>query len=302
MNKEEVKQNGSEATKHQHQHGEPIITIKDLHKVYLRKDGRETNALNGINLDIYQNEFVCVVGPSGCGKTTTLNIIAGLEKPTSGSVKMHGQEILGPGPDRGVIFQQYALFPWMTVKKNITYGLKFITIDEPVTTTDPNTGEKKTVIKKRHYTKEEKRALVKHYIDMVELNGFENSYPKELSGGMKQRVAIARAYALNSEILLLDEPFGALDAQTRAQLQEDLLKTWEKERKTCFFITHDVDEAVLLSTRVIIMSARPGEIKEIVENLIPFPRSQSTKLDPEFQKLKNHIWNEVYQMYLDVRK
>ncbi len=295
-------QNTEVETKHKHKHGEALIEIKDLHKVYKRKDGRETNALNGINLNIYKNEFVCVVGPSGCGKTTTLNIIAGLEKPTSGSVQMHGKEIVGPGPDRGVIFQQYALFPWMTVKKNITYGLKFIKVDVPTVVIDKNTGKQTTVIKQRHYTAQEKRSLTQHYIDMVELNGFENSFPKELSGGMKQRVAIARAYALNSEILLLDEPFGALDAQTRAQLQEDLLKTWEKERKTCFFITHDVDEAVLLSTRVIIMSARPGQIKEIVENNLPFPRSQATKLEPEFQKLKNHIWDEVYQMYLDVRK
>ena len=134
---------------------------------------------------------------------------------------------------------------------------------------------------------------------MVQLNGFENKFPKELSGGMKQRVAIARGYALNSEVLLLDEPFGALDAQTRSQLQEDLLKTWEKERKTCFFITHDVDECVLLASRVIIMSARPGRVKEILNIDLPYPRTQATKLDPKFQEYRNYIWDVVYKMYLD---
>ena len=163
-------------------------------------------------------------------------------------------------------------------------------------------GNQVPKMKQVKYTRLEKEALAKKYIDMVQLNGFENKYPKELSGGMKQRVAIARAYALNSEILLLDEPFGALDAQTRAQLQEDLLKTWERERKTCFFITHDVDESVLLATRVIIMSARPGQVKEIVNIDLPYPRSQATKLEPRFQELKNHIWDEVYKMYLDHRK
>lgn len=137
---------------------------------------------------------------------------------------------------------------------------------------------------------------------MVQLGGFENKYPKELSGGMKQRVAIARGYALNSEVLLLDEPFGALDAQTRSQLQEDLLRTWEKERKTCFFITHDVDECVLLASRVIIMSARPGQVKEIIDIDLPYPRTQATKLEPKFQEYRNHIWDVVYKMYVDSTK
>lgn len=285
-----------------HDHDEVLIKLRDVHKVYHSANGKETNALNGIDLDICKNEFICVVGPSGCGKITTLNLIGGLEKATSGSIKFHDKEILGPDPDRSIIFQQYALFPWFTVKKNIRYGLKFLKVDRKVKVKDKKTGQMVEVVKQTHYTKSEKEALVQHYIDMVQLNGFENSYPKELSGGMKQRVAIARAYALNSEILLLDEPFGALDAQTRAQLQEDLLKTWEKEKKTCFFITHDVDEAVLLSTRIVVMSARPGQIKEIIDNPLKFPRSQATKLLPEFQKLKNYVWDEVYKMYLEVRK
>ena len=293
---------------------EVVIKIDGVKKIYPVQNGDDVVALNGVNLDIYKNEFICVVGPSGCGKTTLLNIIAGLEKATEGNATIKGRPIIGPGPDRGVIFQQYALFPWLTVKKNIMYGLKFIKHEVPVTRKNKETGEKEVVYKIDEngnkvpetklvkYTKLEKEALAKKYIDMVQLNGFENKYPKELSGGMKQRVAIARAYALNSEILLLDEPFGALDAQTRAQLQEDLLKTWEKERKTCFFITHDVDESVLLATRVIIMSARPGQVKEIVNIDLPYPRSQATKLEPKFQEYKNHIWDEVYKMYLEHRK
>ena len=214
-------------------------------------------ALNGVNLDIKENEFICVVGPSGCGKSTLLNIIAGLDTPTSGAVYIDGKKIEGTGTERGVVFQQYALFPWLTVLK---------------------------------------------YIKMVQLEDFVNHYPKELSGGMKQRVAIARAYAVKPEVLLMDEPFGALDAQTRTQLQTELLKTWESERKTCFFITHDVDEAIILAQRVIVMSARPGRIKDIVDIDIPYPRDQETKMSPRFMELKNHIWSQVYQEYLEVRK
>jgi len=153
-----------------------------------------------------------------------------------------------------------------------------------------------------NYTPEEKRELANRYIKMVNLTGFEDSYPKALSGGMKQRVAIARGYALNPEVLLMDEPFGALDAQTRAQLQEDLLQTWQNEKKTAFFITHDVDEAVLLATRVVIMSARPGQIKEIIDIDLPYPRNQASKMDPEFIRLKNYIWDTVYKMYLEIPK
>ncbi|HKL59877.1 MAG TPA: ABC transporter ATP-binding protein [Sphaerochaeta sp.] len=278
-----------------------LISIKNLHKEYQVEKGPSVNALNGVSLDIEENEFVCVVGPSGCGKTTLLNIIAGLEPFDSGTVTMDGQPIVGPGPERGVIFQQYALFPWMTVRKNIEYGLKFIKNPVQVEKVDAK-GNKTTETVMQKLTAEEKHALSDRYIKMVNLSGFENSYPKALSGGMKQRVAIARAYALNPELLLMDEPFGALDAQTRAQLQEDLLKTWENERKTVFFITHDVDEAVLLSTKVVIMSARPGQIKEIVDIDLPYPRNQATKLDEAFIKHKNRIWNTVYKMYLEVPK
>ena len=269
---------------------EHLIDIHDICKTYRIPGGKEVHALDHVSLTIDKNEFICVVGPSGCGKTTLLNIIAGLETFDSGTISMDGKPIVGPGPDRGVIFQQYALFPWMTVRKNIEYGMKYLKIAE--------TKGDKTVY--RRYTRKEKQALADKYIKMVNLVGFEDAYPKELSGGMKQRVAIARAYAIAPQMLLLDEPFGALDAQTRAQLQEDLLKTWQTEKRTCFFITHDVDEAVLLSSRVVIMSARPGKIHEIVDIDLPYPRTQATKLEDRFGEYKNRIWDTVYKMYLEI--
>jgi NitT/TauT family transport system ATP-binding protein len=263
-----------------------IIKIENVFKEYKVPNGQNVKALSGVSLEVSKNEFVCLVGPSGCGKTTLLNIVAGLEPFDSGKVTMHGENIIGPGPERGVIFQQYALFPWMTVRKNIEYGMKFLRA--------PNG--------KIRYDEKEKREIADYYIKMVNLTGFENSFPKALSGGMKQRVAIARAYAQSPEVLLMDEPFGALDAQTRAQLQEDLLHTWQEEKKTVLFITHDVDEAVLLATRVVILSARPGRIKEIVDISLPYPRNQATKMDPEFIKYRNYIWDTVYKMFLEVRK
>ena len=254
------------------------VKIDHVEKIY---DGRKGKmiALNGVDLDIMENEFICVVGPSGCGKSTLLNIIAGLLEPTSGAVYVDGKKVEGTGTERGVVFQQYALFPWLTVMKNVMFGLKLKGMKD-----------------------EEAKEIAMKYIKMVQLEDFVDSYPKELSGGMKQRVAIARAYAVNPSILLMDEPFGALDAQTRTQLQQELLETWEKEKKTCFFITHDVDEAIILAQKVIIMSARPGRIKEIVDINIPYPRTQETKMSPEFLELKNHIWGQVYQEYLEVRK
>ena len=220
-----------------------------------------------------------MIGPSGCGKSTLLNIIAGLLEPTSGEVYVDGNKVQGTGTDRGVVFQQYALFPWLTVRKNVEFGLKLKGMD-----------------------KEQRKTIVDKYLKMVELEKFADAYPKELSGGMKQRVAIARAYAMNPSVLLMDEPFGALDAQTRTQLQTELLKTWEEEHKTCFFVTHDIEEAIVLATRVVIMSARPGRIKEVVDIDIPYPRDQETKMSPRFIELKNHIWGQVYQEYLEVRK
>ena len=254
------------------------LKIDNVVKEYVGNKGK-TVALNGVSLDIKENEFICVVGPSGCGKSTLLNIIAGLLEPTSGAVYLDGKKIEGTGVERGVVFQGYALFPWRTVLKNVMFGLEM-----------------------KRMPKAPAEEIAKKYIKAVGLEGFEHAYPKELSGGMRQRVAIARAYAADPEVLLLDEPFGALDAQTRVQLQSELLNTWEHEKKTCFFITHDVDEAIILAQRVIIMSARPGRIKRIVDIDIPYPRTQATKTDPRFLELKTEIWNEVYQEFLEVRK
>lgn len=254
------------------------VKIDHVVKKFNTRNG-EVTALNGVDLDIKENEFICVVGPSGCGKSTLLSIIAGLAEPSEGMVYVDGEKVEGTGKDRGVVFQQYALFPWLTVRKNVEFGLKL-----------------------QGKSKEECREIAEHYLKMVDLLQFADSYPKELSGGMKQRVAIARAYAVNPKVLLMDEPFGALDAQTRTQLQTELLETWEKEQKTCFFITHDVEEAIILAQRVIVMSARPGRIKDIIDINIPYPRTQEVKMTPEFLELKNKIWSEVYQEYLEVRK
>ena len=254
------------------------VRIDNVRKVFNTRNG-EMVALNVVTLDIHDNEFICVVGPSGCGKSTLLNIIAGLSEPTSGKVYCDGKEVTGTGTERGVVFQQYALFPWLTVKKNVMFALEMRGVKGKAA---------------------EEEAM--KYLEMVDLAKFADHYPKELSGGMKQRVAIARAYAAEPEVLLMDEPFGALDAQTRTQLQTELLETWEKKRKTCFFITHDVEEAIILAQRVIIMSARPGRIKDIVDIDIPYPRTQETKMTPHFMELKNHIWSQVYQEYLEVRK
>lgn len=254
------------------------IEISGVTQEFEKKDGKFL-ALDTVNLNVEQNEFICVVGPSGCGKTTLLNIIAGLCKPTTGTVKVRGELVTGPGKGKDVVFQQYALYPWLTVEKNVEFGMRM-----------------------KGVPKAERAEIAKKYIDLVGLSKFAKAYPKELSGGMKQRVAIARAYATAPEVLLMDEPFGALDAQTRAQLQENLLKTWEQERKTCFFITHDVEEAVLLATKIIIMSAGPGHITEIVPVTLPYPRTQQTKLTSEFNELKNQIWNKVYREYLEHTK
>ena len=256
----------------------PKVQIKAVEKIYEGRNGK-TVALNGVNMDIYDNEFICVVGPSGCGKSTLLNIIAGLLEPTSGEVYVDGKKVEGTGTERGVVFQQYALFPWLTVKKNVMFGLKL-----------------------KGMSDKEAEEIAMKYIKMVQLEDFVDAYPKELSGGMKQRVAIARAYAVQPEVLLMDEPFGALDAQTRTQLQQELILTWQEEKKTCFFITHDVEEAIILGTKVIVMSARPGRIKRIIDVNLPYPRTQDLKMTKEFLDLKAEIWGEVYQEYLSVRK
>ena len=206
-------------------------------------------ALDGIDLEIGDDEFLTILGPSGCGKTTLLNIIAGFDRANSGDVRLDGEVILKPGPDRGVVFQEYALFPWLTVEQNIEFGLR-----------------------ERRVAKAQRRARVREQIASVGLSGFERRYPQELSGGMRQRVAIARALVNDPKILLLDEPFAALDAQTRTLMQQELLRVWSAARRTAIFITHNIEEAILLGDRVVVMTARPGRIKEIVTVNLPRPR------------------------------
>lgn len=228
-------------------------------------------ALDHFSLAVGDGEFLTVVGPSGCGKTTALNIAAGLLEATEGSVLVDGRPVHGPGPERGVIFQQYALFPWLTVRKNVEFGLRI-------------KGEPPS----------RRREIAQHFIDLVGLTQFADALPKTLSGGMKQRCAIARAYAVNPLILLMDEPFGALDALTRVQLQDQLLETWSRDRRTVMFITHDVDEAVYLANRVVVMAAGPGRLQEVIDVDLPYPRTEEMRLSPEFAAIRNRVWHAVY--------
>ncbi|SEU13388.1 ABC transporter ATP-binding protein [Nonomuraea wenchangensis] len=246
------------------------ISFRDIVKTYPMKDGVFT-ALDHVSLDIADREFVTVVGPSGCGKSTLMSMAAGLTEPTSGEVLVDGAPVPGPGPDRGVIFQQYALFPWLSVRKNVEFGLKLMNLPP-----------------------DERRRRAEHAIELVGLSDFADALPKTLSGGMKQRCAIARAYAVNPQVLLMDEPFGALDALTRVQLQDQLLDTWSRERRTVMFITHDVDEAVYLARRVIVMAARPGRVQQIVDVDLPYPRTEEMRLSPEFARIRNEVWHGVY--------
>lgn len=229
-----------------------LLDIKNVFKLF-SVDGKEMEALRDISLSIKDNEFICFIGPSGCGKTTLLRIIAGLEEPSSGGVYLSGKLIRGPGPERGMVFQEYSLFPWRTVLDNVAFGLEL-----------------------KGVRKAERREKARQYLKMVGLERFEERYPHELSGGMKQRVAIARALVNEPHALLMDEPFGALDAQTRNIMQSELLRIWEEEKKTIVFVTHSVDEAIYLADRIVIMSARPGRIKDIIEVDIPRPRNRTS--------------------------
>jgi len=223
----------------------------------------EIVALDGIDLEIADDEFLTVLGPSGCGKTTLLNIVASFEGASSGEVRLDGEPVLKPGPDRGVVFQEYALFPWLTVEQNIEFGLR-----------------------ERGMPKAERRARVRRQIASVGLSGFERRYPQELSGGMRQRVALARVLVNDPKILLMDEPFAALDAQTRTMMQQELLQVWSAERRTVIFVTHNIEEAVLLGDRVVVMTARPGRIKEIVTVALPRPRDVTSA---EFNTIRRRV-------------
>lgn len=244
---------------------QPEVLIENVSKIFHSKKN-DVKALDTINLEIQRNEFITILGPSGCGKSTLLRIVGGLEHQTTGKVYLDGREIYEPDSERGMVFQAYSLFPWLTVKENIEFGLK----------------NKKMPAKERE-------EISRKYIEIIGLNGFEDHYPKQLSGGMQQRVAIARALANDPEILLLDEPFGALDNQTRALMQELLLKVWEETHKTIMFITHDVEESIFLASRVLVMTSRPGRIKADIPIDLDHPRSYQIKTDEKFLQYKAEL-------------
>lgn len=228
-------------------------------------------ALQDVSLKVHRREFVCVLGPSGCGKSTLIRMVAGLDQPTSGRILLDGKEVRGPGPERGMVFQGYTLFPWRTVKENVMFGLEMKGGDRVVW---------------------EREAL--QWLDLVGLGRFADAYPLQLSGGMKQRAAIARALANNPRILLMDEPFGALDAQTRANMQHHLLQIWRNVDITILFITHDIDEAIYLADRILVLKANPGRIHELIEVPVPRPRSPEQFNDPVFRATKAHIEHLIH--------
>jgi NitT/TauT family transport system ATP-binding protein/sulfonate transport system ATP-binding protein len=247
------------------------LVITDVSRTFPgQRGGAETRALEPTTLTVEQNDFITILGPSGCGKSTLLRIVAGLDRPSTGEVLLNGKPVTRPGPDRGMVFQSYTLFPWLTVAENIAFGLR----------------EKGLPVA-------EQAEIVGAYIEKVGLSGFAAHWPKQLSGGMQQRTAIARALANDPEILLLDEPFGALDNQTRSLMQELLLGIWEREKKTVLFVTHDIEEAVFIASRVIVMSARPGRIKADIKVDLPYPRHYTIKTSPEFTALKARLTEEI---------
>ena len=247
------------------------LSIRNVSKVFPgNKGGAPTTALQPTSLEVNDNDFITVLGPSGCGKSTLLRLVAGLESPTSGEILLDGQRVQGPGADRGVVFQSYTLFPWLNVRQNICFGLR-----------------------EKGMAAAEQKEISDYFIASVGLNGFENHFPKQLSGGMQQRVAIARALANDPKMLLLDEPFGALDNQTRVVMQELLLGIWEKHRKTVIFVTHDIDESIFMANRVAVFSARPGRIKADIAVNLPHPRHYTVKTSPEFMELKARLTEEI---------
>ena len=247
------------------------LKVKNLSRIYEGNNGPVV-ALQDVNLTVKESEFVMIVGPSGCGKTTLINIIGGLDEATSGEVLLDGKPVSAPGVDRGMVFQGYSLFPWLNVQKNIDFGLKMKGIPAA-----------------------ERADQAKKYIELVGLKGFETALPKQLSGGMKQRVAIARTLANEPEVLLMDEPFGALDAQTRVVMQELLADISRRTGTTILFITHDIDEAVLLGERVYVMSRRPGTVRDVIEVNIPGERSHNSLVLPEFLETKKQIMDMLWQ-------
>ena len=244
------------------------IAIAGLRVAYQSADEREVVAVDGLDLKIGKGEFVCLLGPSGCGKSTSLMALGGLVPATAGRIIIDGREVDGPGPDRAIVFQEFALMPWLTVLANVRFGMRL-----------------------RGTAKAEQQSRAQHFVKMVGLGGFEDAYPHQLSGGMRQRVGIARALAVDPQILLMDEPFGALDAQTRELMGMELLRIWDKDRKTVLFVTHGIDEAILLGDRVVVMSGRPGRVKQDIRIDIPRPRDEHIHSLPQFADYRQQIWD-----------
>jgi NitT/TauT family transport system ATP-binding protein len=254
-----------------------LLDVRGLCKSFATPNGVHTT-LNDISLQVHRREFICVVGPSGCGKSTFIRIAAGLDFPTGGEILLDGKPVEKPGSDRGMVFQGYTLFPWLTVKRNVMFGLQI--------------GGKSAF---------DAESEARQWIELVGLSRFENAYPHELSGGMKQRVAIARALANRPRILLMDEPFGALDAQTRAQMQAYLLQIWRQVDVTILFITHDLDEAIYLADRILVLGANPSQILEFVENPVPRPRTPEQTITPTFLATKRRL-EELVHPHTDAEK
>jgi len=254
-----------------------MIRVRGLSKEFATFDngGGGVLALSNIDFEVRDNEFITVIGPSGCGKTTLLRIIAGLIPYDQGEVTIDGRPVTGPGPERAMVFQNFALMPWADIMTNVSFGLEI-----------------------RGTPKEQCRATAKELIKLVGLEGFEQRLPKELSGGMQQRVGLARALAVNPQILLMDEPFGSLDEQTRRLLQEVLLSLWERERKTVVFITHSMDEAVMLGDRVMLMTPRPGRVKEMIDIPLNRPRLREVEKSSTFLEVKEYLWENLRAMQL----
>ena len=258
----------------------PKLCLQGVTKSFIApRTGQETLAVTDIGLDVEAGEFICIVGPSGCGKSTVLNLIAGLDSATGGRLEKDGQPITGPGADRGVMFQDYALMPWQTVQDNVGFGLRHGTPGQNLSAA-------------------EREERIRHFIHLVGLNGSERKYPHQLSGGMRQRVALARLLANGPDVLLMDEPLGALDAQTRLILQMELLTIWgetapQAQRKTAIFITHDIEEAVFLADRVVVMSSHPGRVRAVLPVDLPRPRGESARGSAHFAELTEQIWGLI---------
>lgn len=248
-----------------------VLKIQNLYKKFIIDSGN-VEVLNNINLEVYKNEFICIIGASGCGKSTLLRIIGGLEREYEGKVYSKDKLIEKPGVDRGIIFQESRLFPWLNIEKNVEFGLQ------------------------EKLNSHKKNDIIKKHLELVGLEKFARAYPHQLSGGMQQRASIARALVNNPDILLLDEPFSALDAFTRMSMQQEILKIWKKEKTTMILVTHDIDEAVFLADRVVILSSRPGTIKKIVKVEVPRSRKRS---DYDYIKIRNEIYNEFFEEFKD---